>query len=185
MIIGGIARNQINSPAFVESSVYAQDDITLCVERARPLPRWMNLFLIANDNEIWPIAIFCFFTVSMLTFLLTTFEPYPLDAWRTIFLTIQTLFGVTSYKPKSVFIRLLFFSALLVQLLSVAIYNAYFYSFVTRTNIGKQVSTLDEITNANYPVYIQDATRAHLNGNVMVSVHLSNYLANEIVFSYA
>lgn len=92
------------------------------------------------------------------------FEPNPMDAWKTVVFSLQTMLGVPStFKPKGSIIRILYFATLYVQVLVVTLYNAYFISFITRRITAKQISTIDEVIQANYRVHSDQETIDLLN----------------------
>lgn len=164
LIIGGLTRDQANSSQFIPTAVYFQGDITLCVKRAQPFPQWTNVFFIIKDFQTWAAGLTLFIWGIILLYIMTMFEPKPMDAWKTIVFSIQTMLGVPStFKPKGSIIRVLYFATLYVQLLVVTLYNAYFISFITRRIGGKQISTIDEVIQKNLRVHSDRRTIDLLN----------------------
>lgn len=164
LIIGGLTRDQANSSQFIPTAVYFQGDITLCVKRAQPFPQWTNVFFKIKDFQTWAAGLTLFIWGIVLLYIMTMFEPKPMDAWKTIVFSIQTMLGVPStFKPKGSIIRVLYFATLYVQLLVVTLYNAYFISFITRRIGGKQISTIDEVIQKNLRVHSDRRTIDLLN----------------------
>lgn len=158
------------------TDVYYQDAFTICVQQAPILPRWMNVFLIITDRELYVAGILLYFVVAILVFLLTTFEPKPLDAWKSFFLTFQTLYSVTSFRPKRTVFRILFFSALYTQLIYATMLNAYLIAFVTRQISGWQISTFQDLIESNYDIFASEMATQYVKAYEMVSVRFSLHL---------
>lgn len=164
LIIGGLTRDRIISDQFVQSAIYLQDDVTLCVKQARQYPQWTNVLFIIRDYHTWMVGAILFIWAIILLYLTTTFESRPMDAWESITFSFQTMLGVSShsFKPKGIIMRILYIGALFIQLLIVTIYSAYYFSFITRTIFEKQISTIQEIIDSNYRIYGSRRTIEHL-----------------------
>lgn len=71
LIIGGFGNISNEQSAFVSSRPYFQDGATWCVAHARPLPPWVNLFLVFDDVRIVVLNLVIFFLGAVLTFCFT------------------------------------------------------------------------------------------------------------------
>lgn len=169
VIIGGLRRDLFNAIHLVQSGAYFQDDVILCVKQAHQYPQWTNVFFIVRDIQTWVFGFIFFTSGTFLLYVMIASEPKPMDAWKTIVFALRTMFGVpaSTFNPNGVIIRLLYFATLYVQVLIVTIYNAYFFTFITRRVNEWQVSTIDELIYSNYRIYGNQRTIDHLNESNM------------------
>lgn len=162
MIIGGICPADVNfGKLFEPSSPYKQDDVTWCVSHAKPMPRWMNLFFIADFWTIVCAAIIVVVVVGIF-YLLYAFEDVPRDLLYCAVLTLQTITTFpTMFRSNRFGFKMLFTLALLMTFWITQILSAHICVFLSQVRYKPQITAIDEIVEENF----------NLAGNPSVTNH--------------
>lgn len=169
MIVGGFCSDHFNSTKFIASAPYLLDDLTWCVSRAKPKPRWKNLFYIIKDAQTFTFGVVLFIWTTFAGYLLTTFEEKPLDLIYSFLLTSQTMASLPmNYRPMGSLIRIHYAQFLIFPYWLTQIYCAFSFIFVTRVIYDNQINTIDEIASNTFDLAGDPYALGFLNNSNMV-----------------
>lgn len=185
IILGGIRSDHFNSTKYVASALYLEDDITWCVSRAQPISRWINLFYVVKDYEIYIIGTFLLLSTVLIGYLLLAFEEKPLDLFHLSILILQTICALTSaFKPKTTAIRIHYTPFLIIPFWLTQIYGALLVTFMSRVIYEHQISTVSEIARQHFRLSGDPYSIGFLNDEKMVRFDINSNQIHKFGYSF-
>lgn len=163
LIIGGSAIDIINSTVFLPTEFYMQDEITWCVARAQPIPKWRSIFSMASDIEIHILIWSSLFVVIVLAFLLSTFERRPFDAWKSVIYVFQVVLVGSIIGPKRTLFKIIVIYFMFISMIVLTVFNAFFINYMTGVVLHKQINTFEELKIENFHYASQSSAMKYLN----------------------
>lgn len=149
-----------------------QDEITWCVARAQPIPKWRSIFSMVPNIEthiyVWSTLI----VMIIITFLLSTFERRPFDAWKSVIYIFQSVLIGNVTSPKKTFFKILILYFLFINTIICTIFNAFFFNHMTGVALSKQINTFDELKIENFHFASQSSAIKYLNRSNLVRCFL-------------
>lgn len=146
-----MAWHLVNISTFEPLTSYHQDDYTWCVARAKVIPEWKNVFYIISDDIVFVGLTIAAVSINICIFLLTAFDPRPLDLWESICFFGRTLFGINAnYTPQNQKLRCLFVLFIMICLWITTIFIAFIIKFYSLQIYEKQLKSVTEIVERNY-----------------------------------
>lgn len=176
MIVGGICPSDVNfGKMFEVSTTYKQDDMTWCVSHAKPIPRWMNIFYMA-DLRTFIISEIIILAVIGVYYLLYAFENPPRDLFYCAILVLQTVTTFpTMFRSDRITTKLLFALTLLITFWLTEIFGAYIIVFLGEVRYETQIATVNELFEGNFRLAGNPHVIDHFRMKIMVRllrVHL-------------
>lgn len=161
IIAGGLSNGRVNSLKFSATVAYAQDDIALCMGRARPIPTWQNLFYYIRSTTVLVIAGILSTLVIVAFFFMSTFDRRPFDGWSCFFLSIHTVtYATTMIRPTHFMYRCLHIAFQFLALVWTTLFTAFLLNILARPIYEHQITSLLEIdlkncrlTGSEYALY--------------------------------
>ncbi|PSN35821.1 Ionotropic receptor 209 [Blattella germanica] len=140
------------------SSVYTYDEERWYVPCARPIPSWINIFLVF-DKWLWVLFILVYLLASLVVWNLIKLAKRHQSTRNTTGYTILSycllnmwavILGVATPQklPENVQIRCVFFLWIVYCLAINTVYQTFLVSFMVNPNLEKQISTVNEILNS-------------------------------------
>lgn len=72
-IMIGLVDEKYSTEDFTFSYFYYYDDLTWCVQQAKPHPIWRNFFIIFSDSVVWSVLAFSFIAYTSVANILQGF----------------------------------------------------------------------------------------------------------------
>lgn len=164
LMIGG-ASIALSSDRGLSSSVaYSSDNIAWCIASAKQVERWKNMFIIV-PTYIWFLFILLAYLGSILLYYLLKYKTgahYSLIVVCMILL--QAVLGQASiFKPRSCCYRAFYFATLVICILCITTYTAFFIKFLTLPIYTRQVESIEELAYYRYTLCGQNETFSFYN----------------------
>lgn len=172
LIIGESAIDVINSTFFAPTEFYMQDEITWCVARAQPISKWCSIFAIVRNIETHILIYSTTILVIIITFLLSTFERCPFDAWKSVIYVFQLILVGYGTSPRRTLSKIIVTYFAFILLICYTIFNAFFINFMTGVALTKQINTFDELKIENFHFASQSSAMKYLNRTNLVRCFL-------------
>lgn len=155
------------------SAPYNQDDITWCVSHAKAIPRWMNLFFLADLPTVL-IAVAIIIIVIALIYMFLAFEDQPirfdLIYCTILFFQIITQFP-TMFQSNRYSTRFLFTMMLMLGFWMSTIFGVLFIVLLGRDLYEVQIDTIEDIVRENYQLAGNPNVIDHFKVKTMVRLH--------------
>lgn len=125
--------------------------MTWCIQRAKPLGGWQNIFLLAKDEELWYIGMATFTVCVFVSYALLEHENKEFDLFSSGAIIYLALIGSPSYRRLHSSSKRAIFCFL--QLSSLVL-NTFFRSFLiivlTHSNVGRQLDSVSGLLENNF-----------------------------------
>lgn len=150
-MIGGQTKDVADVFNYTSTASYYHDDFTWCINQAKALPTYWNLFFYVKDYEVILAGIVSLLGSVVTSYGLTGFErkPYDMHSLLIIALTI-VICSSNCFKPEGYILRICFFSCNIVSLCLVSTFNAFLLVALTHPILMEQVGTISAIIHSNY-----------------------------------
>lgn len=142
---------------------YTQDEITWCVARARPIPKWRSIFSMGQGIEVHICTWSALVITIILTFFLSTFERRPFDAWKSMIYVFHLFLNGYVTTPKTRAMKFFVIYFMFILMISYTMINASLIKYMTGVAFDKQINTFDELKNQNFHFVSQSSAMKYLN----------------------
>lgn len=150
-MIGGQTNDVAHVFNYTATTSYYYDDFTWCVNQAKAIPTYWNLFFYIKDYEVILSGIVSLLGSVATSYGLTGFERKPYDIYSLLIIAITILVCSSNcFKPEGYILRICFISCNLVSLCLVSTFNAFLLVALTHPVLLEQVGTISAIVYGNY-----------------------------------
>lgn len=163
--------DDFDSTEFIASEPYMQDDVTWCVSRAKPTPRWQNILYIPKDTLTYTSGGIMYIITIFGAYIFTTFEERPVDFFRCAILSVLTLTGQSStFNPKRMCLRYLSVYFTFVSFWLVQFFGAFLLTYLSSVLYESQISTINEIRYRGFQLAGNPSVLEYLGEKNMVNL---------------
>lgn len=163
ILIGALNMHQ--QQQFVMARPYYHDVLTWCVQKAKPIPTWKNLFRMCTDPIIWAIYTVMAISVIFMGYFLQQFEDFqPKYDWlRLTFMAVCCMSGfVCDYKPKIISNRIFFMFCVFGAMIYVITMMSLILKCLCNPIFEDQIETIEEIIDNSYDLVGDGSALQHL-----------------------
>lgn len=173
LLIGGVSADVMGYRNLSSSIAYSSDDITWCLASAKQLPRWQNMFRII-PIYLWFIFLFFGYAAIVVLYKLLKYDPGTYHSFHVVtMITLQGVFGLSShFYPKNGCVRAFYLAVLVVGIVGITTFTAFFIKFLTVPIYMRQVETAEEITSGGYKLCGLNETLSFYNQQNLVCIVL-------------
>lgn len=178
IIIGGIPHTSAIKSGFVSTTPYYSDDITWCINCAKDLPLWMNVFFYVSDIKLYFLAPLLFFYLAFQAYLISSFEDKPVDFFKICLITTVILTCIsTHHSPTTVHARLHQSGFYFITMWLINVVGAYFLqSMMNRKQRYQTKSVYDLFENSfqlsgDLNVFEKISQEPRVNIALMLNLH--------------
>lgn len=135
----------------IASRAYYHDHLTWCVQKAKPIPLWKNIFYICRNWDVY-VVIFCgIMSLLLIVYYLYQFEN-PIRTWNEVLLIIfRCAIGMSgNARPQSTPLRVVYAFGLLGGILFSIVVSSVLMRNITTPIMRPQIQTIVEITNGDF-----------------------------------
>lgn len=144
--MGGLTENRLTTKYFSSSISYYEDSLTWCVARARPIPRWQNVFCIMKDRELWAYAVVTFYASVYLFYFLGRFEDRIYDSYMVTLSALCLMLNTSAPYPMTRnTARAFLVVCSLACTMNIIIFNAFLINIQISIIYEMQVDSVEEL----------------------------------------
>lgn len=149
----------------ISSSVaYSSDNIAWCIARAKHVPRWKNMYIIV-PFYYWLLFYLIVFCVAVGLYILLKNDPGPYYSFPLMYIIVlQAVIGQASFfNPRNCCFRIFYLTLLIMGIVSITTYTAFFIKFLTLPIYTRQVESIEEMVSNEYILCGQNETLSFYN----------------------
>lgn len=157
-----VGYSYLNSPIHfpnIPLVVYSYDTLTWCVQHARSIPKWENIFHMVEEREVIAYVLITYALVAICFYFLSSLNHLEYDIY-TIFL--KCLLAVTNAAPNwnmpKTTTRITIAFGLWCGILTHTIMIHFYIIFLNKTLYGYQISTQFELIDAKFKLAGSNST---------------------------
>lgn len=152
-MIGGLAKGSEDLYNFTSTVAYYHDDLTWCVNKAKAIPIYFNIFYYVKDYELIIFGIFILLAATLTGFGLMAFEEKTYDLYTCLLFAVGILTcSSINFYPKGYTVRLGYALCYLAALSLVTTFNAFLLIALTHPVLMEQVKSFSDIKRENYQI---------------------------------
>lgn len=157
IILLGRTITQDTYRVFATTTAYMQNDRTWCVSLAKPIPVWLNLWMIASE-PIWCLALVTVYLEGFVVFLLMRYEHGHAGFMKKDFHYCLLMMAASSftgmphmtYRPKSKHLGFFICVMLMTGILISIAWNCFLIKVLTQPKFTEQISTISGIIEKDF-----------------------------------
>lgn len=151
VFIGALDESLVIKRHLIASRPYYYDHLTWCVQSAKPIPKWRNLFYLFVD---WtPIAGLAVVLISLVAsgYILMVAERMKKSSIDLLLIIVACALGQSApYQPQSNAVRILFAFGMMAGILFATLTSSVLISIATKPIQSPQIQNIQEILMRNY-----------------------------------
>lgn len=142
--------HQLNS-TYMPLATYIDDGITWCIQSARIIPRWENVFHAVKQRELIAYVLLTFVLVTICFYFLTSLNYLDYD-YITVLLKcmLAILNAAPNWNMTRSHTRIVIFFGIWTGMLTHIIMIHFYIVFINKTIYGHQIATQHELVDNNY-----------------------------------
>lgn len=130
---------------------YYRDDLTWCIQRAKPLGHWQNIFLFTKDQELWYIGSATFVICVFVSYALLQYENEDYDLFSSGVIIYLALIGLPSFhRPSNTSNRAIFCFLQLSSLILNTFFRSFLIIVLTHSNVGRQLASISGLIENSF-----------------------------------
>lgn len=151
LFIGALDESPAIRHHLIASRPYYHDHLTWCVQKAKPIPLWKNIFHLCRNWEVYMGLLIAVMTLLPFFYYLFQYE-HPIQTWNeTLLMIFRVAIGISAnIEPKSNPFRITYAFGLLAGTIFSIVLNAIIMRNVTTPILRPQIQTIEEITNGDF-----------------------------------
>lgn len=179
-MIGGRKYDEVDITNFTSTVSYYYDDTTWCVNQAKTIPTFLNLYFYVKDFEVILAGIFCLIGAVLCGYGLTGFQKKPYDMYSLLIVAIAIVICSSHcFQPEGFILCFGLACCSIVSLFLVSTFNAFLLVIFTHPILREQVATISALIDNNFEL----AGNPHILQKIMQQEMVRHFLHPYIKFS--